>query len=408
MGSSVLNQQPDGAYTRAGRPTLEVQILTSPEELYSLQPEWNSLLADSAHPNIFLTWEWIATWWGTFGVGLRPWILVAREGPRRGLVGLAPFVLQKHPFRSGPYRQLSFLGTTVASGDHLDVVSRQGYEELVAARFAEALQPHPSPWDTLALDYMDTESPLVAQLLRQNQRPVMLWETICPFLSLPERWEDYRARLGKNKRYNLRRHADKLQRDTAGGVEHQQVRSSGELAAALEDLFRLHQAVRNKQGDPGVFRAPRVREFHRRVAEQFLAQDWLRLYLLKIQGRTAAVFYCFRYQDRVSFYQTGYDLDWARYSPGEAIMAHAIRSSIEEGARELDLLRGAEPYKSEWTATARRNLRLRLATTRRGSCLVQAYRLMYATRSTLRRWRGRQADGNLFSETRDSSSTSTH
>lgn len=395
MGSSVLNQQPQRTLATE-LSALEVQVLTSPEELYALEREWGLLAQESPRPNIFLTWEWITAWWEAFARGGPLWILTAREKGR--LVGVAPFVLRNHPLRGGPFRELSLLGSAVASGDHLGVLASSGYEETVAARFVEVLQAHQRSWDILALDYVTADTPLVTQLLQHAAQPALVWETLCPYLQLPQCWEDYQVRLTKKKRDHLRRRTDRLARDYPGGVEFHQVDSAEELTIALEELFRLHQAVRAKHGDRGVFCDPRVCVFHRQVAERFLAKAWLRFYLMQVDRQTTAVFYGFRYQNTVSFYQSGYDLSWGRYSPGEAIMAHAIRRSIEEKAWELDLLRGAEPYKAEWTTTARRNLRIRLATTRRGSLLVQGYRTTYAARRLLRRWRGREADWSRFSD----------
>ena len=58
--------------------------------------------------------------------------------------------------------------------------------------------------------------------------------------------------------------------------------------------------------------------------------------------------YCFRYGPRVSYFQAGFDTAWARYGPGRLLMAHAIRSSIEEGATEFDFMRGVEEHKLRW------------------------------------------------------------
>lgn len=375
-----------GRDTPAATP-LDIAILTSVAEFQALGEEWNELVERSSSPTIFMTWEWVWTWWETFGARLRPWILVAREGPAGRLLGLAPFVLGRPllcPFRC---RELALLGTTVAAGDHLDVVTRAGYEAVVTARFAEALATHSRQWDVLRLDRMAPESRLVQWLPPQTARPAMIWESICPFVRLTARWDDFLMTLGRSWRRSIRRIARRLDKEFPDAVEYQRARSREEAFTAMEDLFRLHANVRTLRGERSAVDDPAVRVFHHRVAERFFQRGWLRLYVLKVHGQTIAAAYGFHYDDTVSYYMTGYDPAWAHYSPGAAITTHAIRNAIEEGAREFDFLRGDEEYKSRWTDTVRRDLRLRLATTFRGSLLVGVYRLLYAARQRYRKWR---------------------
>jgi CelD/BcsL family acetyltransferase involved in cellulose biosynthesis len=372
----------------------KVELLTSADSLFGLASEWDQLLYASAHPNIFLTWDWISTWWEVFGDGLQPWILVARDAISGRLDGVAPFVRRGIPVPRGPFRELSFFGNIVGAADHLDVLTCVGQEESLAAAFVDFLRRHRQEWDVLRLDGMSAESPLVALLRQRSDRPAMIWESVCPFLRLPDSRKEFLASFNRGMRANLRRRAGRLHEDTNGRVEYHQVTCADELPAALQTLFRLHQNRWGERGRQGAFADMAVRNFHQRLSERLLQSGGLRLNLLRANGQAIAAAYCFRCADTVSFYQTGYDPAWGQYSPGTAIMAHAICTAIEEGAREFDFLRGAERYKSEWTATARRDLRMRLATTTRGSALVLSYRAARAVRNRFRGWRRGPAGQN--------------
>ena len=63
--------------------------------------------------------------------------------------------------------------------------------------------------------------------------------------------------------------------------------------------------------------------------------------------------YALRYRDTFSFYQTGLDPAFARYGVGMALVGLTVKHAIEEGAREYDLLHGAERYKFHWARQAR-------------------------------------------------------
>jgi CelD/BcsL family acetyltransferase involved in cellulose biosynthesis len=84
-----------------------------------------------------------------------------------------------------------------------------------------------------------------------------------------------------------------------------------------------------------------------------LQRGWLRLFVLRLDGRPAAALYGMRYFQKFYFYQCGFDPALARHSPGLVTLAHSIRSALAEGADEYDMLHGDEEYKFHWANGAR-------------------------------------------------------
>jgi CelD/BcsL family acetyltransferase involved in cellulose biosynthesis len=103
-----------------------------------------------------------------------------------------------------------------------------------------------------------------------------------------------------------------------------------------------------------------VQDFHRTVARAFLAEGWLRLYVLQIGGRPAAAFYGFRVRDRAYAYIGGFDPEFAEASPGALVMRHAVEQAVREGCASFEFLRGREAYKYAWGAVDRPQFRRRL------------------------------------------------
>src|SRR5204862_1704708 len=85
-----------------------------------------------------------------------------------------------------------------------------------------------------------------------------------------------------------------------------------------------------------------------------LERGWLRLFVLWLGDAPAATFYGFRYGSVFSFYQSGFDPAFGKLSVGTVTMGLAIKSAIEEGASEFDLLHGEEAYKFHWAKRTRR------------------------------------------------------
>jgi len=90
-----------------------------------------------------------------------------------------------------------------------------------------------------------------------------------------------------------------------------------------------------------------------------LAQGWLRLFVLKLNGGTVAALYGFMYGKKFYFYQSGFDL----VTPVQCRSRYyglAIEAAIGDGAEEFDLLHGDEKYKSLWAKNQRDLVRMEL------------------------------------------------
>ena len=57
-----------------------VETIQDDEGFTRLRPEWEELLAASPSDTVFLTWEWLHTWWAHFAGRRRLLILAVREG----------------------------------------------------------------------------------------------------------------------------------------------------------------------------------------------------------------------------------------------------------------------------------------------------------------------------------------
>ena len=351
----------DAAYDAPDARAIATEVVSTTEAFLALATVWDDVVSDAASPNAFLTWAWLSSWWECFETGT-PWVVVAREADSGRVVGLAPFVYRRLP-RFGPAlsRELAFMGCTIGSPDHLDVVARVGWEAIVADAVVRRVLERRPRWDVLRLDGMASDSLLVERLLDCRSRwSSLAWDTPCPWVALPPTWDDYVSGLNRKVRYNLRSRARRLERDSEQPVRFEMVAAPEELPDALEALFALHQG-RREAGEPGAFSDAGKMRFHRLVAERFLRAGGLRLSLLKVGDQAIAAAYCLRLGDVVWFYQTGFDPVWSKYGPGAAIVAYAIESAIREGAREFDFLRGDHLYKDQFAAAVRQDRKVLLA-----------------------------------------------
>ena len=104
---------------------LEVQEVSSEHDFAALRNTWNAVLVESSSNSIFLTWEWLHTWWEHFGHQKTLHAVLFRDAQDR-LVGIAPFFKHRRHSAVGPLDVLSFLGSDIVASDYLDFIIVKG------------------------------------------------------------------------------------------------------------------------------------------------------------------------------------------------------------------------------------------------------------------------------------------
>jgi CelD/BcsL family acetyltransferase involved in cellulose biosynthesis len=325
-----------------------------------LREEWTELLDASASSSLFLTWEWLYTWWKHLSAGRRLCLLTVRSGPE--LVAIAPLALRPpQPTRLVPFPALEFLGMSgIVASDYLDFIVRRGKEQEALQALAESLTHEGVTLELAQLTRgFCLAAALAAQLMPRGWR---LWEAqtdVCPFIKLSEHtWQSYLATLGPEHRYNFQRRLRNLTKEF--DVRFEQALTEEQRRESLALLLTLHNMRWRDRGGSNAFHAPSLQAFHEELSRRALERGWLRLFILRLDGQPAAALYGFRYRRTFYFYQSGFDPKYSKYSVGLVALGLTIKYAIEEGAEDYDLLQGGEPYKFQWARETRELARLEL------------------------------------------------
>jgi hypothetical protein len=111
---------------------------------------WNRLLQTSETKSIFLTWQWLSSWWEAFREGADLYAFaVERDG---NLIGIAPLVLRRH----GGMRTVEFLG--MGSSDYADFIASEDDKPDVIRAVFDALMKRRDRWDRIRLRYLPEKS----------------------------------------------------------------------------------------------------------------------------------------------------------------------------------------------------------------------------------------------------------
>ena len=328
---------------------LSIKKVSIQNEFSKLKEGWTALLKRSKSDTVFLTWEWMYTWWECFKENKQLFVLTVYD-ENENLVGIAPLCMDKKKIGGiTVLHYLRFLGTMPISSDHLDFILYQGREKEVLETIVEYLFQE-NTWDLCILSNIPSTS-LTGKLLKEimGKRPFQSEiSQVCPYIPLPTRIEDFQSSLSGNMRNTIKRRRRNLQKKY-NSFEFVTWENPDEIDGAMEKMFELHEkrwmVVRHR----GNFARNDVRGFHKKIAGMFLNSDMLRLYFLRVQGKDVAALYTFKYNNKLFYYQGGWVPELSGDNVGSILTTLVIEDAINNGYSEYDFLRGTEDYKTRLT-----------------------------------------------------------
>jgi CelD/BcsL family acetyltransferase involved in cellulose biosynthesis len=289
--------------------------------------EWDQLAQRCG--NVFATREWISTWWEVFA-GRGSLMFFACRGVDGRLVALLPMYVCP----DGQKRELRFLGQQEA--DRLGPVCAPGDRLAAADAMRRALHESRACFDVFVGDDLPEQDGWGAAIGARR-----VGRTSSPVLHADGRvWNAFLATRSANFRQQVRRRERRLARGY--GLRYRLTEDAARLDADLDVLLHLHEG---RWGRASRSFAGSRETFHRAFAAKALERGWLRLWIAELDGRAAAAWYGFRYGGAEWYYQAGRDRRYDELSIGFVLLAHTIRTALDDGVEEYRLLRGDEAYK---------------------------------------------------------------
>jgi CelD/BcsL family acetyltransferase involved in cellulose biosynthesis len=307
-------------------------------------PQWPELLARDPNRHVFATPEWHKVWWEEFGAGKDLFVLTMHRGDE--LAAIVPLYRRTVDAR----RILRFVGG-IDLTDYLGPICAREDRDLVAEALVGWLSETDVGWDELDAHNMPVPFGFAEFLVDHADRKGFSFkldqEETSAVLVLPDDWDAYLAGLDSKDRHELRRKRRRLERDHPDAAVRRTTEET--LDADLKVFFEMH---RGAEGLKGHFMKPEIATFFERVARAFHPLGWLRLDFLEIGGQAIASTYGFELDETFYLYNSSYEPDMARLSPGFVLVSELVRGVLEKGLERFDFLRGPERYKYQLGAQA--------------------------------------------------------
>lgn len=328
---------------------MKVIEIRSEARLQDLKSSWDTLLRECPSYTIFLTWEWVSSWWSSYGVPGELAIIAAFD-ESGALRGLAPLRRRRARRFGHTVPVLSFIGDGSYDSDYLDFIVAPGCEEEVMESFRARLTEELNRGTVLMLNEIPEGSPNMPWLA-QLAGPGRIWiesQVPCGTVHMPQTWETYLAMLRPRFRTKVRsalRNLESRMEVRFGFCETQE-----QLDRLLPVLFDLHTRRWARDAKPGVFGGKPKREFYVALSSVLLERGWLRFSWLEWNSRVLACQFGFAYNGTYFQLQEGYEPASEHWDAGIGLRAWSIREFLKEGIGEYDFLGGIGRHKTDWGA----------------------------------------------------------
>lgn len=328
---------------------MKIDIFDTLEDFERLREDWDRLYIDDPESHLFLSWEWLEKY---LSHRHRWFILALKQDGDAHYCAFLPLKVSTYQDEKTKLfcDEIRMAGNYGA--DYTGFLCRPGLEGEAADAFSAHIGKE--NWTAVTFDYFYTASSRLDRMLgafpesqfeqARNERcnPDGIDNTICPYVALPDSWEDYLAtHMSAQTRQKLRRFMRMVEASPDYRVTHA---TRETIERDLDILFRLW---RIKWAERKGSKVDRLIALTREMLLDAFNQGALDVPVLWYQDRPLGVLANLldRQKKTVLFYITGRDEEWTTPSPGLVLHGFAIREAIARGYRVYDFLRGNEAYK---------------------------------------------------------------
>lgn len=354
----MISQAPDPATQTTGdpsanaRPTpaLRLRLATSFEEILPRRDAWDAAV-EALGGTIYLTFDWLQTWWEHYGRNARLRLFVFEEDDR--IVGILPLYLES--FSGGPLRTVvaRLVGANIPpkafnppvrpdlAGVILGQIIRHLFEKDRCDLFS--LGGVTSNW--VATEAMDIAATATRDVAR---RPEFRVREVSTRFRLPATFEEYLASLGSSERKSRLKRLRSLDRNYR--VERDIVADPDRVEAEFEAFATLHANQWRKVGKGGHFEAwPGALNYNRDLVRRQARHGRVQFFRMLLDGRTVASRYTFRLGDTL-YSELPARLvgdPWDGLGIGAISLIRFTEQAIEAGIREIDSGLGSYSHKTQ-------------------------------------------------------------
>lgn len=313
---------------------MQVDIINDIHHFDEVKPAWDAVYTADPNATTFVSWAWLRGWIETTTC---PWlVLCVRPNNSSHHVAFLPLLLQTLNI-NGSYSVRVFRMWGNPAADHTGFICLPEYEEKAMPSLALHLQDR-MKWDRLDMhEVFDHRLDFFLKHFSHKKFSIdELKRTPCPYITLPETWDQYLLNfLSIKKRRNIRRALKRVKTHTDF---HLTTLQDSDLDSQVQVVRMLWMS---RLGSP-IHDLDKFAHVYKRCFED--RSLWIDIFW-DDEKPIAGLIAFLDQQKRFYAYSIGYDSNYSKLSPGTAMMAYSIQYAIQNGYREYDFGRGHVDYK---------------------------------------------------------------
>ncbi len=315
---------------------METRIISDCQTFKNMKEDWNTLAAQFTSP--LLRHEWFEVCLDTlYSKGVLPQIVAVYSGHR--LRAVAPLIC----IRRAGVRQLQVPGA--------DIIHEPcGFLYESEAALLELFHAVFEQGTSLALSRFNVKAP-ETEFLRERWSKSGFRIDRCGASSLrvplKRTWKEFETSMSSGRRSDLRGYRRRAER--LGEVEFEVVEpKAGTLTRHLEELYRVEASGWKGREGSAILCQPHIFQFYTKYAHSAAEAGMLRLFFLRIAGKTVAARMAVEHSNRLWDLRLGYDETFSRCAPGVLLTHETLRYAVECGLDAYEFLGRAEAWEKHW------------------------------------------------------------
>ena len=332
---------------------MHTQILDRSDDFRALRREWQALLSSSAQNHLYLTHEYLSTWWKYLSGSARLRVILVRDGGR--ILAAAPMMIRQGTLLRWPVRRLEFIGAGWGYGGFILSKRKKECLKLIMG----ALQ-RLNGWDIISLgrtvEDPDVDSSEIAGFVSPKRALHECFPGGVPYISLQMTWKAYLAERSSSFRRNIKNRSRKLNR--IGEVRFQRVtrlKDAGVAATTLMAWLRT-TAERSWKADTktAISSNADVFAFYSELVERLNDIGSLDVSILWLNDRPVAYIFGATYNGEFFEIDIAFDAELSKGSPGIYLRNCLLMELFQQNYRVYDFVAYFD-YKRELTSRVRQH-----------------------------------------------------
>ncbi len=341
--------------------SISLKIIDSTSGFRELEDEWNILFEESSQANVFLSWDWMMTWWEVYQDQFKRELSILCIYQDEKLIGIAPFqILKSFPKYFIQGKTLCFIGSGESKQDRIisqypDLIVARGSENQVINEVSKFLLQNRKLWDFADFEFLLQDS-LISKCVDESTQSITVKLSQYGsryFIDTFPDFEAYKANLGKRWRKMFEKKNRLLNRD--GKLTIKTTENIDAIESYFNRLTEMHNERWQDKTKTSIFDSERFRTFHIKVMKRLLPKDKVFIKTLFLDDQALASYYCFTDKGQIHYYQSGFYSRYAnKYSPLFILVCKEIGNAIKNN-QKFDFMYTDEScsYKKDQYAASR-------------------------------------------------------